>query len=195
MKPFMEKSEVLTKSAIESKLSKVGDYVKIDFLRRCLDGSGGRALDIETRQFISFKLAETYEKIAMFGEAAKIIAKMSETSHSDGEQRERTLKAAELFVKGGIFDQAGALYRKAVALSKQDFEKRQVKTSEKEAYMKAAKENIARNRRSHAAKAYEQMLDITDGAEKGVVVKELMSLYEQMGKVNEYYSLKRAHQI
>lgn len=191
----MEKSEVLTRSVVENKLAKVGDYVKIDFLRRCLDGASGRALDIETRQFISLKLAETYEKISMFGESAKIIYKLSETSHNDNEQRERIMKSAELFVKAGIFDQAGISYRKALALAKLDFEKKQVKSSEKAAYMASAKENIARSRRAQAAKAYEQMLDITDGAEKTNVVRELMSLYEQMGKVNEYYNLKRAHQM
>ena len=63
---------VMTKSSnnrreIEDKLKTLGDYVKIDYLTRCLRENP----DFDTRKFILTNLSKLYEIKGMYAEAAR----------------------------------------------------------------------------------------------------------------------------
>ena len=63
-----------TRQGIESKLSTMGDYVRIDFLSRCLKNN----LDFDTRKFVLTTISRLYEQRNMFNDAARALRNSAE---------------------------------------------------------------------------------------------------------------------
>ncbi|MEK6825139.1 MAG: hypothetical protein AABY02_04775, partial [Nanoarchaeota archaeon] len=63
-----------TKQDIQTKLAKMGDYVKIDYLCRALSSG----LDFETRKFVLLELSKLYESRSMYLEAGKLMKNAAE---------------------------------------------------------------------------------------------------------------------
>ena len=61
--------ESVTRKEMEAKLANSGDYVKMDYLQRCLK----MQLDFDTKKFALVKLAGVYESRKMFLEAGRMM--------------------------------------------------------------------------------------------------------------------------
>jgi tetratricopeptide (TPR) repeat protein len=177
----------VTRKEIDAKLASVGDYVKLDYLTRCLKQS----LDFDTRKFVLTKLGEIYGNRGMYLEAARMVGAAAEINTTFQAKINDYIRAAELFIKGGAFDDADTTFNKAVACSN-GLQKESIKSKRKELYTAQAKHYIQRDKRSQALLAYEKLLTIDlSPEEKRHVQSTLLDLYEKLGKIKDYYSLKR----
>jgi tetratricopeptide (TPR) repeat protein len=177
-----------TKRDIEEKLKKLGDYVKIDYLGRCLKENP----DFETRKFILLTLSKLYEDKGMFAEAAKQIRNAADINSTFNAKIADFMKAAELFAKASDFGEVDISVTKALA-SANTMQRAQIKTQQKQIYMAQAQALVKKDKRSTALKAYEKILtfELTPNEKKDVQIT-LLGLYEKLGKVREFYSLKRS---
>ena len=177
----------VSRKEIDNKLAGMGDYVKIDYLARCLK----QTIDFDTRKFVLTKLGEIYGERGMYLEAARMVAGGAEINTTFQSKINDYMRAAELFVKGGGFDDADNVFNKAVACSN-GLQKENIKTKRKEIYKAQARAYMQRDKRNQALQTYEKLLSIDlTPEEKREVQSTLLSLYEKLGKVKDYYALKR----
>ena len=184
-------SNKISKQEIEDKISRVGDYVKMDFLQSCLK----KHLDFETRRFVLLKLADVYEDRGMFSEAARLISTSAEINSTlDGKSRDY-VRSMQLFVKSGKFDEADISFSKALACG-EGLQKERVKTARKEVYQKQCKEFLKKDKRRLALEAHERFLPMNlSPNEKEETQKVLLDLYEKLGKMRDYFNLKKNIEI
>ena len=130
---LLKEKESLSKSEIEKELGKMGDYVKIDYLSRSLK----KNLDFDTRKFVHVKLAEIYESLKMYFEAARIVRNSAEINTTYENKMKDHLKSMELFIKSGSYDEAEISFTKALSVVKEN-QKIQIKKQHTEAYKKQA---------------------------------------------------------
>lgn len=175
-----------TKRELEERLSKVGDYVKMDLLASALK----KQLDFDTKKFVLLKLAEVYESRKMFSEAAKMMRNAAEINSTYEGKMNDFMKSCTLFIQGGNFSEADVSFTKALGCAT-ELQRARLKTARKEAYTAQAKEYLARDRRSHAVEAYERLLSFELlPNERKEAQNALLNLYEKLGKVKEFYALK-----
>ena len=178
----------ISKSDIEKEIEGKGDFVQIAYLTEILE----EKIPIDTKKFICFKLAEIYEKKGMLDDAAKMFNNIALISIAFSEKIKHYIKESELYIKAGVFEKADGAMKKAMnqanAIEKQDiyfiikdFYKGQAEVYEKEM------------KRNNAARIYERLLqmNITD-LEKQEIKKKLLELYEKLGKLKEYFILKKS---
>lgn len=183
----MDLKRAVTRKEIDDKLANVGDYVKIDYLNRCLKQS----LDFDTRKFILTRLGEIYGQRGMFLEAARMIAAGAEINTTFQAKINDYVQAAGFFIKGGAFDDADNTFNKAVACCN-GLQKESIKTKRKELYFSQADAYTKRDKRNQALLTYEKLLTIDlSPDEKRRVQSTLLMLYEKLGKVKDFYALKR----
>ena len=183
----MNIKETITRRDIDAKLANVGDYVKIDYLTRCLK----QTLDFDTRKFVLSRLGEIYGQRGMPLEAARMTAAGAEINTTFQAKINDYMKAAEFFIKGGAFDDADTTFNKAVACCN-GLQKESIKSKRKELYFSQAGAYIKRDKRNQALLTYEKLLTIElNPEEKREVQSTLLSLYEKLGKVKDFYTLKR----
>jgi len=176
-----------TKKEVEEKIAKVGDYVRMDYLQAVLK----QGIDFDTRKFVLVKLAETYEPRGMFGDAAKLMNSSAEINTTfDGKMKD-FMKATDLFVKAGMFDESDVAFGKALACVT-DKQKVELKVKRKDMLKVQAKALLKRDKRRNALEVYEKLasLDLSP-EEKTDVQSNLMQLYEKLGRVRDFYTLKR----
>lgn len=177
----------LARREIETKLAGMGDYVKIDYLARCLK----QQLDFDTRKFVLTKLSELYNTKGMYLEAARMLSGAAEINATFQAKINDYMKTAEMFIKGSSFDDADTAFNKAVACAN-GLQKDVIKNKRRELYLTQAKALLARDKRKNAMDVYEKLLTIDlSPEEKRHVQSTLLSLYEKLGKVKEFYNLKR----
>ena len=177
-------------SDIENELDGKGDFVQIDSMTRFLKED----LLFDTKKYVSIRLADIYEKRAMFAEAAKIYELIGEFSKNYSEQMKYYLRATEIFIKAGDIEKADECLRKAIKETT-GRQKADILSSMKNLYMHQAEKYEEDKRRSHAVKLYEKLLvmDLSE-EEREKIKKKLLELYETLGKVREYYMLKGGHE-
>jgi len=179
----------LTKREIEDKIRTVGDYVKADYLTRSLK----KNLDIDTKKFVLSKLAEVYESLKMHSEAAKSLRIVCELQTSSDAKIRDLLKSMELFITSGNFGEAETSFTKAFSLEK-DSQKRDLINKHIEAYKKQVSELLKKGKIKNTMIVYEHFLKIKEisADDRKNAQAELLKLYEKLGKILEYNSLKRA---
>lgn len=178
----------ITRREIEERLTRVGDYVKMDFLSQCLK----KQLDFDTRRFVLITLSAIYESRKMYLEAAKLIRAAADINTTFESKMNDFSKATELFIKAVDFDNADISFGKAL-VSANERQKIGLKIKMKETYKAQAKEFILKDKRKHAMDTYEKLLTLDlDSLEKKEVQHNLIKLYEKLGKVKEYYALQKA---
>lgn len=181
------KLAALNRKEIEAKLASVGDYVKMDYLQQCLK----KQLDFDTRRFTLTTLAGVYESRKMFYEAGRLIRASADINTTFEGKMDDFLKSALLFIKSGNFDEADVSAQKALG-SANERQKLEIKIKVKDAYKSQAKEFLKKDKRKHAMDAYEKLLSLNlNVMEKKEIQKELLNLYEKLGKVREFYSLQK----
>ncbi len=184
----MQLKESVNRRDIEAKLVNTGDYVKMDYLSACLK----KSLDFDTKKFVLLKLSEIYESRKMYLEAGKLLRIAAEINTTFGGKMQDFMKSSDHYIKGGNFDEAEISYAKALACASEK-QKEQLRMRRKEAYKTYAQKCISKNKRKRAMEAYQQYLSISEltQQERKEAQALLLGLYEKLGKIVEYGSLKR----
>jgi tetratricopeptide (TPR) repeat protein len=182
----MNKSEV-TRKEIEEKLARVGDYVKLDYLQACLK----KQLDFDTRRFILSNLSKIYESRKMYLESGRTLRMAADLNVSPENKVNEFVKSSEMFIKGGNYSEADVSMKKALA-SGTEKQKFLVKSKVKEIYKMQAQDLLKRDKRKSASEVYEKFLELDlMPEERKQAQQQLLSLYQKLGKLNDYYSLQR----
>lgn len=183
----MEKGEI-TRREVEDKLSKVGDYVKMDFLQQCLK----KNLDFDTRKFVLTNLSGIYTSRNMFLEAGKLTRASAEINTTFEGKMNDFIKSTGLFVRANSHDEADISFAKALACAAER-QKEGLKQKRKEMYKARALELMQKDRRKHAVDFYEKLLTFELSSEEKKSFQEtLLGLYEKLGKIREYVNLKKS---
>lgn len=177
-----------TRQEIEAKLLKMGDYVKMDYLQRALTSG----LDFETKKFVMVSLSRLYENKGMHLEAARLLRNASEINTTFKGKISDFMKSIELYVRAGGYSDADFVFAQALALAA-DHEKVGLKSVYRKLYLDSARSFLKGDKRTQARKAYEKALSLDlEVGERRQVQQELLSLYEKLGCINEYYRLKNS---
>ncbi len=172
---------------IESKLQTMGDYVKIDYLSSCLKNH----IDSDTKRYVLIKLRDLFIQKSMFPDAGRAMTSAGEINASSSGKISDFLKAVEYFVKGGDFEGVQKALSRALS-SAQEFEKKGIKEKIKSMYIAQARELTNKNKRRQAIGFYEALFEFDlDAREKEEVDSNLLALYKSMGRIEDYFILKR----
>ena len=178
-----------TRREVEAKLATIGDYVKMDYLQKCLS----KSLDFDTRKFCLNRLSSVYEERKMFLESGKLMKASAEINASFDAKVNDYMKSTELFIKAGDFDEADASFSKALG-SATEMQKRVLRIKKKDMIKTQAEDYIKRDKRASALKSYEKLLDMPElsSDEKGKIQSNLLDLYQKLGKIREFGNLRKA---
>jgi tetratricopeptide (TPR) repeat protein len=183
---MMEKRSV-TRKEIEDKLASVGDYVKMDYLQRCLK----MQIDFDTRRYVLTRLAAIYESRKMYLEAARLIRIAADINTTYEGKASDFIRSADLFIRGGNFSEADISVSKALATAN-DRQKIAIKIKVKEAYKTQAREFMSKDKRKHALETYEKIVSMDlDPLEKKETQQQLLFLYDRLGMILESANLKK----
>jgi len=179
----------ISKHEIEEKLAGKGDFVQLDFLTNFLKTE--HHLDFHLQKFLYSKLAEIYERVNMLVDSAKMFDKLAIISIAFSEKIKNYIKETELYIKMGFFDRADEAMHKALNQAN-EMEKQDIYFAIKDFYKRQAEVYEKEKRRNHALKIYEKLLEMhTSDVEKKEIKKKILELYEKLGKLKEYFILKR----
>jgi len=181
----MERS--LNRKVIEEKLANSGDYVKMDYLQRCLKAS----IDFDTKRFVMIKLAEIYETRLMFLEAAKLINNVADINTTFEGKYNDFARSMDLFVKGLDYDTAELVFKKALACASNK-QKDPLRAKLKTSILTKAKELVKKDKRKNAMEAYEKLLELPfiNEAERKEAQDALSFLYQRLGKIRDFYKIQ-----
>lgn len=175
------------RNEIETKISQMGDYVKMGYLEGCLKNP----IDYDTRKFVLIKLAGLYEQGKMFTNAGGAMKNAAEINTTVQGKINDFMKAAELFIKAGNYELAEACVKRAAGESSQTQQK-EITVRVKEFYKTKAKLCMNEGKKKNAAGAYEKLLELKlDDKEREEIMKTLAGLYENLGDMRGYFSLER----
>lgn len=181
-------SGTITRREVEEKISKIGDYVKMDFLQQCLK----KQLDFDTRKFVLVKLSQIYESRKMYLEAGKLLRAAAEINVTYDGKISDYMKSTDLYIKAGAFDESDISFAKAIG-SATEIQKNGLKTKRKDMIKMQADEFMKRDKRAHALTAYEKLLSLPEvsPSEKKDIQNSLLGLYQKLGKVREFGNLQK----
>jgi hypothetical protein len=176
-----------SKEDIERGLEGKGDFVRLDRIDNFLKQT--KSLDI--RKFLLAKQAEIYEAKGMLAEAARIHDALAHLSLTLSDKTNQHMKETELYVRGSMLEQADLAMKKAMT-EMDERQKESVRKSVIDLYLKQGSEFERSQRRAQAMKLYEKMLTMhyASAGDKETANKRLLNLYEQTGKVREFFNLK-----
>lgn len=176
LKPEMSKSE------IERDLAGKGNFVQIDHLNRFLKD---HSINMDTKKFIFLKLATLYEGSKLFGETAKAYENAASISLTFSDKIKHYTKAAEAYSRLGAFDRVDEAIRRAMAEAN-NRERMEIQNTIKQIYFSRARTLEAEQKRSHAVKFYEKLMEMRlTEQEKTETRAKLADLYNRLGKVRE----------
>ncbi len=177
-----------TRQEIEAKLKTLGNYVKMDYLQSCLK----QPIDFDTKRFIFLTLAELYNEKKMFLEAGKMMQNAAPINTAKKAIINDYIAAARMFVRAGNFDNADIMFERALGHAN-DNEKFEIKQKKIDAYKNQAGEYLKNDKRNNAVLSFEKLLDLNLAqSERKEIQEKLLILYERLGKIREYFNLKRA---
>ncbi len=177
----------LSKSDIEEQIEGKGEYIQIDHLNKLLE----QKLHRDTKKFVYLKLIEIYNKKHMLNDVAKMYEGFAGICIAFSEQIKNYLKATEYYIRAGFFDKADYSMRRALN-DANAVERNEINFAVKDFYKRLAENYERELKRNNATKIYEKLLEmgITD-EERKEIKERLMELYEKLGKLKEFYALKR----
>lgn len=174
------------KQDIDNFLEGKGDFVKIDHLTRYIKFMP----PIEMRKYAYLKLAEVFTKKEMFVDAAGAFRNAAVNSVAFREKQENYLNEAKAYISGGKFDESDKALKRAMDEGNQK-EKDRLYSEILEYYRNEVKNLKARGKHGHIVKVYEKMIRMKfPEGEKEEIKGELLNLYEKLGKVKEYKTLR-----
>ena len=180
--------ENMSKSELERELDEKGDFIQIDIINKFLDRSSG--LKRDTKKFLFLRLAEIYERRLMIGEAAKMYDNLGILVISYSEKIKYFLMETKLFISKGEFNRAEEAMKKAIAQAN-SVDRENINFEVKHFYKEQAREYEEKMRRAHAVRIYEKLLEMgLDFQERKEIKEKLLKLYDKLGEIRKYESLK-----
>ena len=177
----------MSKSEIEDVLKDKGNFVKANELNEFLKNP----LTMEMKKFALLKLAEVYEQMRMLKEAAKTHDSAAIVSIAFSEKIKHFLKEAELYIRAGEFDRAGSARKKAMAEANSE-QREEIGATIKNIYLQQAEKYEKEDKRAHAVRVYEKLLEMNPGETERKWIKEkLLVLYDKLGRRKEFLDLER----
>ena len=177
----------ISRRDIEARMNSMGDFVKMDYLLSCLKKNN----DFETRKFIFLKLSELYEARKIYFEAGRMLQNAATIDISSIKKIDYYTGAAALFIQGGKLDDADSAFEKAMAVSNLE-QKEKINLKKVECYKIQAKLLLAKDKRNSAMLMFERLLRLNlQEEDKKETQRNLLDLYNKLGKVKEYIALKK----
>lgn len=180
-----------TRREIEEKLKTMSDFLKLEYLESCLK----QFESIEIRKFACEKLAELYEQKSMLIEAAKNLDSLAKLVLTFKEKIKAHMKEAEVYIKAGLYNDADNAFKKALN-NTNAAERNEIKNQLKELYLRQADALRKAGKNSNALKICEKILSTTfvelGDEQRQEIKKNLLFLYEKLGKIREYMVLKES---
>ncbi len=177
----------LSKSDVEAQIAGKGEYIQIHHLSELLN----QKLHRDTKKFVYLKLIEIYEKKGMLNDVAKMYEGIAGISIAFSEQIKNYLKATEYYIKAGFFDKADYSMRRALNEAN-SVEREEINFAVKDFYKKQAEEYERKLKRNSAVRIYEKLLEMNiSDLERREIKEKLMDLYEKLGKLKEFYTMKK----
>ncbi|MCW8966826.1 MAG: hypothetical protein OQK82_09115 [Candidatus Pacearchaeota archaeon] len=168
----------MSKSDIEKCLASKGGFIRIDYLTKFLKED----LSIEMKKFAYLKLAETYEGMKLFSDAASVYESLAILSLTFAEKRGYYLKGCELCILAGNFVQADEFLQKSMSQANAN-KKREIYDKVKDFYKRIAKHYEEEDKRNKASIIYEKLLEMRiHDFERKEIKDKLKDLYERLGK-------------
>lgn len=168
----------MSKSDIEKFLISKGNFIKVDYLTRFLKED----IPIDMKKFVYSKLAETYQVMKLFGDAAEIFKSLSILSMTFTEKRKNYIKGCKLYIRAGNFNKAEEFLQKAMSQSN-SIEKKEIYEEIKNFYKKVAEIYERNLKRNSASRVYEKILEMRiSDFERKEIREKLIKLYEKLGK-------------
>jgi tetratricopeptide (TPR) repeat protein len=182
---------VISKSEIEEKISRSGDFVKIGFLDKCLK----EPLGFDMKKFVMIRLSGIYEGKKMFSEAGKLMRGAADINTTFEGKIIDFVRAGELYVRGGKFLEADACFNNAISCGNEK-QKIQIKISKRMSYITQGLTYLKEDKRRNAMEIYERIMEFDlNHSEKRKVQEILLDLYDKLGKIREYGLLKKSLEI
>jgi len=177
----------LSKSDVEAQLIGKGDFVQMEYLSKLLR----ERLHRDTKKFVYLRLIEIYNGKNMFNDVAKMFEGLALISIAFSEKIKYYIKATEYYIRAGYFEKADYSTMKAMNEANA-VEKGEISFAVKDFYKRQAEEYERELKRNSATKIYEKLLEmnITD-QERREIKERLMELYEKLGKLKEFYAMKK----
>ncbi len=177
----------MNKGEIEKELNGKGDYVQIDTIRRFLKENPSPDL----KKFVCVRLAEIYERRMMFPQAAETYSKLAEMTNIYADKMKFLIQETGNYIHGGYFEMADSITNKIIADIK-PMEKTNTLNIIKDFYKTQAMIFEKEKRKSKAVEVYEKMITLKtlSDAEKTDVNNKLLRLYNDLGLVAKFLSLK-----
>jgi tetratricopeptide (TPR) repeat protein len=168
----------MSKSDIEKCLSSKGNFIKIDYLTKFLKGD----IPMDVKKFAYLKLAETYESMRLFADAAQIFQNLSSLSLNINEKRRNFLQSAKFYILAGEFVKADELIRRA--MSHANLSDKVIIYDDIKKFCKNVAQDYEKElKRNHASKIYEKILEMRiSDSERKEIKERLNEIYEKLGK-------------
>ena len=146
---------------------------------------------MDMKKFVFLKLAEIYEKINMFKEAAKMYDNMAGLSLTFNEKIKHYMRSVESCIKGG--DTTGSEEAMKKAMAEANSVQREEIYQQTIRYYKSQVEMFEKTgKRGNAVLIYEKLLQTKIGdSEKKEIREKLKILYEKLGRRKELHALER----
>ena len=168
----------MSKLDIEKCLNSKGNFIKIDYLTKFLKED----IPIDLKKFCYIKLAQTYENMKLFSDAAKTFGSIAILSIAFTEKIKNHIMEAKNYVKASEFAKADEATKKAMSQGN-SFQKDEAYIEIKEFYKKVAQDYEKDMKRNNASKVYEKLLEMKISENERKEIKEkLNELYEKLGK-------------
>lgn len=177
----------MTITQIEEELNKHSDFLKIDMLTRFTYD----ILPNEQKIFLYKKLMELYKNNNMPYEAAKIAKNIAMLSELHKDKEKYHIVEAELYIVSGHLERVNIAMRDAMANANAT-ERDNITYTIKEFYKIQAALYERDLKRRKASEIYEKVLEMNlMPSERQQVKEKLLDLYDKLGKIQEYFKLKK----
>jgi len=168
----------MSKSDIEKCLGSKGNFIKIDYLTKFLKED----ISLDMKKFCYSKLAETYENMKMFSDAARTFSSLAIISLTFSEKIKNYISESKFYIKAGEFTKSDEALKNAMNQGN-NLQKNQIYEEIKKFYIKVAENYEKETKRNNATRVYEKMLEMKlDELERREIKERLIILYEKLGK-------------
>jgi len=177
----------MTKSDIEKEIAGKGTFVQIDHLTRFLK----EPLTMDMKKFVYLKLAEVYERINMFKDAAKMYDSMAGLSMTFVEKIKHHVKSLEAYIRGADIVGAENAMKKAVSEAN-SVQREDINQQALRMYKEQAALFEKNNKRGSAVQLYEKLMEMRiSELERKEIREKLQGLYEKLGMRKELRDISR----
>lgn len=168
----------MSKLDIEKCLASKGNFIKIDYLTRFLKED----IPLDMKKFCYKKLAETYESMKMFNDAAHAYNSLAIIALTFNDKINNYVKEAKSCILAGNFSKADEATKKAMSEGN-SLQKEEIYGEIKNFYLQVAEDYERADKRNKASQVYEKFLEMKiDDKERQEAKEKLISLYEKLGK-------------